>query len=227
MTNQVVPIDQQLSSQQAQIIANNRAKLRSIAATIIFCGKQAISLRGHRDDWSTLLENNDNRAGNFQALLQFRIDAGDEVLKEHLLTAQHNAIYTSKTIQNEMIVVCGDLLRNKILKEVREAQFFSVIADEATDVANDEQLSISVRYVDDGGPQERFLGFHESQAGISGEAIARDILEQLANWQLEPRFLRGQGYDGAGAMAGKVKGTAARILLRYQKHFIPIVQHIA
>ena len=217
MTNQVVPIDQQLSSQQAQIIANNRAKLRSIAATIIFCGKQAISLRGHRDDWSTLLENNDDRAGNFQALLQFRIDAGDEVLKEHLLTAQHNAIYTSKTKQNEMIVVCGDLLRNKILKEVREAQFFSVIADEATDVANDEQLSISVRYVDDSGPQERFLGFHECQAGISGEAIARDILEQLANWQLEPRFLRGQGYDGAGAMAGKVKGTAARILSHYPK----------
>ena len=116
---------------------------------------KAISLRGHRDDWSTL-ENSDDayQAGNFYALLQFRIDAGDEVLKEHFETAQHNAIYTSKTIQNEMITICGNLLQNKILKEVREAQFFSVIADEATDVANDEQLSISVRYVDDSGPQE-------------------------------------------------------------------------
>ena len=37
---------------------------------------------------------------------------------------------------------------------MREAQFFSVIADEATDVANDEQLSVSVHYVDDSGPQE-------------------------------------------------------------------------
>ena len=164
MTNQSLSIDQQLSSQRAQVIANNRAKLRSIAATIIFCGKQAISLRGHRDDWSDLLECDDEsrkQGGNFHALLQFRIAAGDEVLKEHLKTAQQNAIYTSKTIQNEIIVICGDLLRNKILKEVREAQFFSVIADEATDVANDEQLSISVRYVNDTGPQERFLGFHE------------------------------------------------------------------
>ena len=41
---------------------------------------------------------------------------------------------------------------------MREAQFFSVTADEPTDVASDEQLSIFVHYVDDGGPQERFLG---------------------------------------------------------------------
>ena len=100
---------------------------------------------------------------------------------------------------------------------MREAQFFSVIADEATNVANDEQLSISVCYVDDSGPQERFLGFHECQAGVTGEAIARDILEQLANWQLELRFLRAQAYDGAGAMAGQVKGTAAHIQSLYPK----------
>ena len=80
-----------------------------------------------------------------------------------------------------------------------------------------EQLAISIRYVDDDGPQERFLGFYECQAGTSGEAIAKDILEKLADWQLEPRFLRGQAYDGAGAMAGQVKGTAARILSLYPK----------
>ena len=100
---------------------------------------------------------------------------------------------------------------------MRKAQFFSVIADEATDVANDEQLSISVRYVNDTGPQEQFLGFHECQAGVSGEAITKGILEQLVNWQLEPRFLRGQAYDGAGAMAGQTKGTAARIQSLYPK----------
>ena len=203
MTNQVKSIDQQLNSQHAQIAALNREKLRSIAATIIFCGKQAISLRGHRDDWPALLERDDDahNTGNFHALLQFRVDAGDQVLKEHLKTAQQNAMYTSKTIQNQMMVICGELLRNKILTDVKVTQFFSVIADEGTDVANNEQLSISLRYLNDDGPQERFLGFHKCQTGVSGEAIAGDILEQLANWQLDPRFLRGQAYDGAGAMA--------------------------
>ena len=126
MTNQVRSIDQQLSSLRAQIAAINWEKLRSIAATIIFCGKQAISLRGHRDDWPALLDSevDTHNAGNFHALLQFRVDAGDKVLKEYLETAQHNAVYTSKTIQNELIVICGELLRNKILTEVRAAQFF-------------------------------------------------------------------------------------------------------
>ena len=38
--------------------------------------------------------------GKFLALLQSHIQAGDEVLKEHLLTGQRNALYTSKTVQN-------------------------------------------------------------------------------------------------------------------------------
>ena len=118
MTNQVKSIDQQLNSQHAQIAASNREKFRSIVATIIFCGKQAISLRGHRDDWPALLERDDDthNAGNFYALLQFRIDAGDQILKEHLKMAHHNDMYTSKTIQNQMIVICGELLHNKNVK---------------------------------------------------------------------------------------------------------------
>ena len=91
-----------------------------------------------------------------------------------------------------------------------------MIADKGTDVANDEQLSISLHYLDDDGPQERFLGFHECQTGVSGEAIA-NILEQLAKWQLKPRFLRGKAYDGAGAMAGQVRDTAACISSLYPK----------
>jgi len=149
--------------------------------------------------------------GNFQALLQFCIDAGDQVLKDHLKTVGSNAIYTSKEAQNEMITICGDIIRSKILLRVCEAQFFSIIADEATDSANDEQLSISIRFVENGSPQEKFFGFHECQSGITGEAIASDILGQLTTWQLDSHLLRGQAFDGAGAMAGRTKGVAAHI----------------
>ena len=51
-----------------------------------------------------------------------------------------------KTIQNEMIDVIGTHIRNSILSEVRKAKYYSVIADEVNDIANKEQLSISVRY---------------------------------------------------------------------------------
>ena len=116
MENQALLIDQQLSSERSKPIAENRTKLRSIAATVIFCGRQGIALRGHRDDGLVAQTETAVNHGNFQALLQFRIDAGDTVLKEHLQTASRNAMYTSKEVQNEMIVVCGDIIRSKILQ---------------------------------------------------------------------------------------------------------------
>ena len=74
-----------------------------------------------------------------------------------------------------------------------------MIADEATDTANDEQLAVCVHFVDCGLLHKKFLAFHKCQSGVTGEAI---ILSKLAEWQLQPQLLCGQAYDGAGAMAG-------------------------
>ena len=191
MENQALSIDQQLNSERSKWVAENCTKLRSIAATVIFCGRQGIALRGYHDDGPVVQTETEVNYGNFQALLQFHIDAGDTVFKEHLYTASRNATYTSKEVQNEMIGVCGDIIRNKILQRIRNAQFFSVIADEATDAASDEQLSISIRFVENGMPLEKFLCFHKCKSGVTGEAIANDILAQLATWQLEAQFLQG------------------------------------
>ena len=116
------------------------------------------------------------RQGNFQTLLLFRIDAGDEVLREHLFTCGHNATNVSKEIQNQIIHICGNI-HEKILHKIRAAKFYSLIADEATDAANDEQLSTSIRFVDGYSPQEKFLGFNECTSGVTSEAIACDILQ--------------------------------------------------
>ena len=55
----------------------NRQMLRSIVETIVLCG-QNIALRGHRDS-GTVLEGQGAQSnhGNFWALLNFRISAGD------------------------------------------------------------------------------------------------------------------------------------------------------
>ena len=62
-----------------------------------------------------------------------------------------------------------------------------MIADEATDSANDEQLPIIIRYLDKSVPEEKFLGFHECLSGV-----------KLTSWQLDPHLLRGQAFDGVG-----------------------------
>lgn len=81
--------------------------------------------------------------------------------------------------------------------------FFSIMAEEAIDSANNEQLVVSVRYVNSRtrSIEERFLAFSECLCGVTGSAIADHILKLLSNWQLSPAKLRGQTYmyDGAGA----------------------------
>ena len=93
----------------------------------------------------------------------------------------------------------------------------SVIADVATDSSNVEQLSINVCFLENGEPQEKFQGFQECISGTTGEAIADNILSKLTNWKLEAELLRGQAYDGAGAMTGRVKGAASHITAKYPK----------
>ena len=91
----------QLDNRRAALIDKNRELIKSVAKTVYLCGKQGISLRGHRDD-STASQSVNH--GNFLELLRFRSDGGDLRLTEHLAKRRRNATYTSKAIQNELIL---------------------------------------------------------------------------------------------------------------------------
>ena len=139
-------VEVQLSTPHAAIIQTNRKILRSIMATVEVCGRQAISLRDHRDDAKDL-DDISNNPGNFQALLQFQCAAGDTVLAKHLQSCARNATYHSKTTQNEIVDVLGSMITETIVAEVKKAKFFSVISNEIEDAASVEQISLVVRYV--------------------------------------------------------------------------------
>lgn len=101
----------------------------------------------HRDDnidWET--EECFHNEGNFIQLVCFCAET-DAVLATHLLKAPRHSTYTSKTIQNELIHLIGENIRNEILDEVKSAQYYAVIADEVTDSVNKEELSIVLRYL--------------------------------------------------------------------------------
>ena len=64
-------------------------------------------------------------------------------------------------------------LRGIIIREVKQAKLFSVMADECSDVANKEQLAIVIRYVnEDDEICEDFVEFVECENGITGLALA-------------------------------------------------------
>lgn len=93
-------------------------------------------------------------------MLEFRVDAGDTILLDHFESASSRANYTSKTIQNEVIEICGNYITNKILDEIKLGSYFAVLADEASDSSNKKQLSLVLRFVDRSLEiREEFVGF--------------------------------------------------------------------
>ena len=126
MTGQQSSICAQLNDVAKEIVAKNRKKLQSIIETIILCGRQDIPLRGHQDSGLDLERSACESHGNFCALLQFRIAAGDSVLQDHLSNAPRNATYTSPDILNQVIDILGDYIRRQIFLRVKKANAFYI-----------------------------------------------------------------------------------------------------
>jgi len=158
----------------------------------------------------------DGNPRNFQGLLDFRVQAGDVVLKEHFTNSSRNDTYRSKTIQNELISCCGEIVRKTIVGDVRKANFFSILADGSTDCSNKEQMAFIVKFADEKSEARKdFLGIFPCKEGVKGAQIATLLKKKTAERGLEMENCREQGYDGAGNMAGKYIGAATLITKEY------------
>lgn len=205
--NPLQNVSTMLSESHDKKVAKNAQIVKSLLKCVCFCGRQGIALRGHRED-STAPE--DSNMGNFIELVKFRAE-NDEVLNTYLKTAPKNALYTSKTIQNEMIEVIGTAIENQIIQEIKAAKFFTILADEVTDCSNLEQVSLVIRFVDaEKNIREEFLGFITVER-ITGEYLATALLSWLKYHNLDVAFCRGQGYDGASSMSSSKTGVQGRI----------------
>ena len=128
-------------------------------------------------------------------------------------------MYTSKTIQNQVIHTYACKIRERLTKPLQENRLpFTIIANETTDPHfNQEILSLCLRYVDLSCPRETHI--RESLISFlylenaNASAISKTILEALSHpsVSLDPTRIKGQAYDGASVMSGEVGGVQAKI----------------
>ena len=214
ITQPETSIENRLKQVTETEIANNRYIIKSIADAVLFCGKQCIALRGHRDD-STADSQSYNK-GNFLALLEYSVRSGNVSLAKHLKDAGKNAMYTSKTIQNEIIECIGDHIRDGIISEIKEAKWFSILCDEVTDVAIKEQMSVVLRFIDSScSIREEFMDFVYTER-ITGEVLAAKLKETIAKYGIDFQDCRGQGYDGASNISC-ITGVQGRLVAENPK----------
>ena len=88
--------------------------------------------------------------------------------------------YLSPQIVNEMITLIGNILFRKLLIRIREACWYSIIADETRNISNIEQLTVTIQWVS---------GTYEVQEDLIG-------------------MIHVQAYDGAANMMGHLRGVA-------------------
>lgn len=155
-----------------------RDVLTRILIFVQFLGTQNLALRGSSDS----LYKEDN--GNFLKLLE-HISKFDLVLAEHLRRFQSNETqysYLSKNIQNEIIGIISQTVKEKIINEVKASQYFSIIVDSTPDKSRTEQVSVIVRYVhidsNVAKVKEHFLGFLES-TDTTGLGLTQLVLREL------------------------------------------------
>lgn len=190
------------TSFQEQQRDENRRCILLIIETIIFCCRQGLPLRGHRDSGAISLSEEEplENDGNFRALLRFRVRSGDVTLREHLEKGPRNAQYLSPKIQNEVIFAWNEVILEKLVKMINSVDCFTVLCDETTDISTKEQMRIGVRYIYKNRIREDSLQF-EPVTDPAGRNLSQVILSSLQKYGIKTEYLRGQGYDGAGSMS--------------------------
>ena len=117
---------------QAIILHNEKVKknlniLSHIIDAVFVCGNCETALRGHDESKDSA------NPGVFRSILNYGAKLSPD-LEHHLKTS---TVFkgTSKTIQNDIINCVLQVYRQEVKKEIAEAKYLAVIADETTDVA--------------------------------------------------------------------------------------------
>lgn len=70
--------------------------------------------------------------------IRFRVDSSDDILKNHLEMSHKNTTSHSPVTQNEIVSVYSKLILKQSVHYVNNAKGFSILADESTDISNEE-----------------------------------------------------------------------------------------
>ena len=93
-----------------------------------------------------------------------------------------------------------------LLKRLRQAAFYSLMADECTDITTVKELSIYCRWVEDGLTVEHILDIIPLTKA-DAKIIYTTLVDVLRAKDIPLSKLVGMGFDGAATFSGKRNGV--------------------
>ncbi|XP_060764537.1 THAP domain containing 12a isoform X2 [Neoarius graeffei] len=191
---------------------DQREYLRSLFDVVVMMGRQNIPLQGHSD---TEPRSKAFTPSNFQALLEFRINAGDEALRRRFETSPASLEFCSSTQLHQILEVGERCVSDELLSEVKEARFFSLVMENVVELAGENRIPTFIRFVDQNNClREEFLGFVLFEGDV--ESIIGNLCAEMAEKNgLSMEDCRGQAYFSTGVHASKVKAVVMKLSERY------------
>ena len=132
-----------------------------------FLARQGIAFQGDTDEHSNIFQ-------------LFKLRANDDAIMHDWLK-RHDK-YLSHEMQNEMINIIALRIVSDLAEGTRKNGYFSLMADDSTDVSNKEQLAICLRHVDHNlVAHEEFIGFYHIPNIFSDTIVSviKDVLLRI------------------------------------------------
>ena len=189
------PIDEQCNSKLADQKRNIDKFFLKFWKTCVFLSRQGLPMLG------------DSNNGNFIQLLLSEARYGSRIYK---WLEKKTDKFTHSAIQNECLKLMSVMTLRNISKNVKQSKFYTIMADEVTDVSNHEQLVICIRWIDyNFEPHEDMIEFYQVE-GIKSETLFKSIKDALNRMDIPLTDCRGHCCNGASNMVGVKTGVATR-----------------
>ena len=119
--------------------------------------------------------------------------------------------YLHSNSQNENLKLMTFTMLGDIAKNINDDVFFSIMAGEATESSNNEQLVVCIRWLDNNfDAHEDFIGIHAVK-NIKSDTFGT-VLKDILIWLIFPLSnCRSQCHDGASNVTGLKRGVATQI----------------
>ena len=183
--------------------AENRSIVLIIMDCLLFLAKQGLAFRGH-------VESNDsNNRGNFIELLHF-LSKYEPKLKQWMDKHPGNVSYLSSEIQNEMLHIAAEQIRQQIAVDVCKSRYFSLVCDEVSDISNTEWITVVLRYTKNEEIVESLIAIVPTLS-LTAAVLCDKVVMTLKEFNISTDMIVGQCYDGVSNMSGQYGGLQAKV----------------